>query len=67
MGEKNSKVIPIIKYTIRVESQKSTKNTENKKYVATMTVFQNKISGAPSDIGDLRDRIEDIERNMSKV
>jgi hypothetical protein len=32
-----------------------------------MTVFQNKISGAPSDIGDLRDRIEDIERNMSKV
>jgi hypothetical protein len=29
--------------------------------------FQEKISGAPSDIGDLRDRLEDLERNMTKV
>jgi hypothetical protein len=54
-------------WTVECGVTKNSKYSEFRKYVATMTVFQNKISGAPSDIGDLRDRIEDIERNMSKV
>ena len=31
-----------------------------------MDDLQDKIAGAPTDIGDLRDRVEDIERGMSK-
>ena len=31
-----------------------------------MDDLQDKIAGAPTDIGDLRDRIDDIERDVSK-
>ena len=31
-----------------------------------MDDLQDKIAGAPTDIGDLRDRIDDVERDVSK-
>merc|ERR1719187_2480930 len=31
-----------------------------------MEALQERVSGAPSDIGDIRDRMEDLERDVSK-
>jgi hypothetical protein len=33
---------------------------------AVIKLGQERVSGAPSDIGDIRDRMEDLERDVSK-